>query len=42
MYEHAGAQAWRRGPVCACTRVCWCRRIFIYTYTHTRNTYPYI
>jgi len=24
---HAGALAWRRGPVCACTRVCWCRRI---------------
>jgi len=21
----------RRGPVCACTRVCWCRRIFTYT-----------
>jgi len=28
-----GALAWRRGPVCACTRVCWCRRIF--TYIHT-------
>ena len=24
---------WRRGPVCACPRVCWCRRIF--TYIHT-------
>jgi len=28
--RHAGALAWRRGPaVCACTRVCWCRRIVI-------------
>jgi len=25
---------WRRGPVCACTRVCWCRRIF----THVHYT----
>jgi len=32
--RHAGALAWRRGPVCACTRVCWCRRIF--TYIHIR------
>jgi len=31
---HAGALAWRRGPVCACTRVCWCRRIFTDTYIH--------
>jgi len=31
--RHAGAPAWRRGPVCACTHVCWCRRIF--TYIHT-------
>jgi len=41
--RHAGALAWRRGPVCACTctRVCWscvlpgcwCRRIC--TYIHT-------
>ena len=28
--RHAGALAWRRGPVCACTRVCWCRRISTY------------
>jgi len=32
--RHAGALAWRRGPVCACTRVCWCRRIFTYTHTY--------
>jgi len=25
--RHAGALAWRRGPVCACTRVCWCQSI---------------
>jgi len=31
---HAGALVWRRGPVCACTRVCWCRRIFTYIYVH--------
>jgi len=30
--RHAGALAWRRGPVCAYTRVCWCRRIFTYIY----------
>ena len=30
---------WRRGPVCACTRVCWCRRIF--TYIHTLHTSTY-
>ena len=29
----------RRGPMCACTRVCWCRRIF--TYIHTdQNSSP--
>ena len=35
--RHAGALAlaWRRGPVCACARVCWCRRIFTYImHTH--------
>ena len=26
--RHAGALAWRRGSVCACTRVCLCRQIF--------------
>ena len=31
--RHAGAMAWRRGPMRACTRVRWCRQIF--TYTHT-------
>jgi len=31
---HAGALAWGRGPVCSCTRVCCCRRIF--TYIHTQ------
>jgi len=36
LMRHAGALAWRRGPVCACTRVCSCRRIFTYT------TYAYI
>jgi len=25
--------AWRHGPACACTRVCWCCQIF--TYIHT-------
>ena len=25
---------WRRGPVCACTRVCWCRQIFTYIYDY--------
>ena len=33
--RHAGALAWRRGPVCACTRVCWCRRIFTLQTYHT-------
>jgi len=32
--RHVGALAWRRGPVCACTRVCWCRRIFTYIHTY--------
>ena len=27
---------WRRGPVCAYTRVCWCRRIFTYIHTYIR------
>jgi len=31
--RHAGALAWRRGPVCACTRVCWCRQIFACIHT---------
>jgi len=30
--------AWRRGPVCACTRVCGCCRIFTYIHT-THYTY---
>ena len=29
---------WRRGPVCACTRVCWCSRIFTYIHTITVHT----
>jgi len=37
--RYAGALAWRRGPVCACTRVCWCRRIFTYIHAHTYNTH---
>jgi len=36
---HAGALVWRRGPVCACTRVCWCRRIFTYIHTYIRYSY---
>jgi len=24
----------RRGPVCACMRMCWCRRIFTYIHTY--------
>jgi len=35
--RHAGALAWRRGPVCACMRVCWCRRICTYIHTSTSN-----
>ena len=27
--------SWRCGPVCACTRVCWCRRIFTYIHTYS-------
>jgi len=34
---HAGAlAAWRRRPVCACTRECWCRRIFTYIHGASR------
>ena len=30
---------WRRGPVCACTRVCWCCQIFTYIrHTHSGHT----
>ena len=31
----------RRGPVCACTRVCWCRQIFTYIHTliHTKEDF---
>ena len=36
--DSSGALVWRRGPVCACTRVCWCRRIF--TYIHTTSGTP--
>jgi len=32
--QHAEALAWRRGPVRACTRVCWCRRMITYTYIY--------
>jgi len=32
--RHAGALAWRRGPVCACMRVCWARRNFTNTDIH--------
>ena len=28
--RHAGALAWRRGAVCACTHMCCCCRIFTY------------
>jgi len=37
--RHTGALAWRRGPVCACTRVCWCRRFFtnIHTYATAKT-----
>jgi len=40
--RHAGALAlaWRRGPVCACTRVCWCRRIFTYIHTGLYSCRP--
>ena len=32
----AGCLAWRRGPVRACTRVCWCCRVeYLYLHTHT-------
>jgi len=34
----AGALAWHRGPVCACTRVCWCHRIYTYIHTYTTAT----
>jgi len=33
--RHAGAMAWHRGPVRACTRVCWCRRRVTYIHVHT-------
>ena len=32
--QSSGSGLAPRGPVCACTRVCWCHRIF--TYIHTR------
>ena len=32
--RHAGALAWRRGTVCACTYVCGCHRILTFTFTH--------
>jgi len=43
--RHAGALAWRCGPVRACTGVCWCRRISAYIKLHALaavrlGTYP--